>query len=553
MELRQLTALELGAAIKKGEVSVAEAAQDALDAIGARDGALNSFITVEGERALARAEQLQKGVKDAASPLYGVPMAIKDNICTRAVRTSCASKILGDFKPPYDATVVEKLSAAGALSLGKLNMDEFAMGSTTETSSIRISINPWDLERAPGGSSGGAAAAVAAGLGWYAIGSDTGGSIRQPASYCGVTGMKPTYGTVSRYGLIAYASSLDQIGPLCRDAADCAAVLDVLQGRDKRDGTSLDGEYGHLLEDLTGDVRGMTIGIPTQCFGDGLDGEVKKAVLAVAGVLKDRGAEVVELSFPVMEYVVPTYYIIAAAEASSNLSRFDGVKYGWRAEGYEDLTDLYNKTRTQGFGLEVKRRILLGTFVLSTGYYDAYYKKALQVKAVIKSAFDEAFTPLRYAPRPGGPHHRPKNRGEPQRPAEDVPQRYLYCISEPGGAAGLSMPCGFDAKGLPIGAQLIGPHFGEGRLLNAAHAFQLDTDYHKRTPKGGCWHDMGDCHRPGDPCGAGHQDQDLLLLHHPVRGRPQHPLLPGVYRHARHPAGAEQGGAGIRGESGGWP
>ena len=485
MELRQLTALELGAAIKKGEVSVAEAAQDALDAIGARDGALNSFITVEGERALARAEQLQKGVKDAASPLYGVPMAIKDNICTRAVRTSCASKILGDFKPPYDATVVEKLSAAGALSLGKLNMDEFAMGSTTETSFYGSTRNPWDLERAPGGSSGGAAAAVAAGLGWYAIGSDTGGSIRQPASYCGVTGMKPTYGTVSRYGLIAYASSLDQIGPLCRDAADCAAVLDVLQGRDKRDGTSLDGEYGHLLEDLTGDVRGMTIGIPTQCFGDGLDGQVRKAVLAVAGVLKDRGAEVVELSFPVMEYVVPTYYIIAAAEASSNLSRFDGVKYGWRAEGYEDLTDLYNKTRTQGFGLEVKRRILLGTFVLSTGYYDAYYKKALQVKAVIKNAFDEAFTRCDMLLAPVAPTTAPKI-GES---LSDPLKMYLsdiYTVSvNLAGLPGLSMPCGFDDKGLPIGAQLIGPHFGEGRLLNAAHAFQLDTDYHKRTPKGG--------------------------------------------------------------------
>ena len=485
MELRQLTALELGAAIKKGEVSVAEAAQDALDAIGARDGALNSFITVEGERALARAEQLQKGVKDAASPLYGVPMAIKDNICTRAVRTSCASKILGDFKPPYDATVVEKLSAAGALSLGKLNMDEFAMGSTTETSFYGSTRNPWDLERAPGGSSGGAAAAVAAGLGWYAIGSDTGGSIRQPASYCGVTGMKPTYGTVSRYGLIAYASSLDQIGPLCRDAADCAAVLDVLQGRDKRDGTSLDGEYGHLLEDLTGDVRGMTIGIPTQCFGDGLDGQVRKAVLAVAGVLKDRGAEVVELSFPVMEYVVPTYYIIAAAEASSNLSRFDGVKYGWRAEGYEDLTDLYNKTRTQGFGLEVKRRILLGTFVLSTGYYDAYYKKALQVKAVIKNAFDEAFTRCDMLLAPVAPTTAPKI-GES---LSDPLKMYLsdiYTVSvNLAGLPGLSMPCGFDDKGLPIGAQLIGPHFGEGRLLNAAHAFQRDTDYHKQMPKGG--------------------------------------------------------------------
>lgn len=485
MELREFTALELGAAIKKGEVSVAEATQAALEAIEERDGALNTFITVEGERALARAEQLQKGVKDAVSPLYGVPMGVKDNICTKGVKTSCASKILGDFKPPYDATAVEKLAAAGAVGLGKLNLDEFAMGSTTETSFYGLTRNPWDLERAPGGSSGGAAAAVAAGLGWYAIGSDTGGSIRQPASYCGVTGMKPTYGTVSRYGLIAYASSLDQIGPLCRDAADCAAVLDVLQGRDKRDGTSLDGEYGHLLDGLTGNVKGMKIGIPADCFGDGLDGQVRRAVLAVADVLRARGAEVVELSFPVMEYVVPTYYIIAAAEASSNLSRFDGVKYGWRAEGYEDLTDLYNKTRTQGFGLEVKRRILLGTFVLSTGYYDAYYRKALQVKAVIKSAFDEAFTHCDMLLTPVAPTTAPKI-GESLRDPLKMYLSDIYTVSvNLAGLPGLSMPCGFDSNGLPIGAQLIGPHFGEGRLLNAAHAFQRDTDYHKQMPKGG--------------------------------------------------------------------
>ena len=485
MDLTKLTALELGAAIKRGEVSVREATQAALDAVSARNGALNAFITVTGERALDRAEQLQAGVKDAESPLYGVPMAVKDNICTKGVKTSCASKILGDFEPPYDATVVERLAGAGAVSLGKLNMDEFAMGSTSETSFYGPVKNPWDLERVPGGSSGGAAAAVAAGLGWYAIGSDTGGSIRQPASYCGVTGMKPTYGTVSRYGLIAYASSLDQIGPLGRDAVDCAAILDVLQGKDPRDGTSLDGRYGALLSSLTGDVRGLKIGLPVDCYGDGLDREVRSAVLAVADVLKARGAEVVELSFPVMEYVVPTYYIIAAAEASSNLSRFDGVKYGWRAEEYEGLADLYRKTRTQGFGSEVKRRILLGTFVLSSGYYDAYYKKALQVKAVIKDAFDRAFQQCDMLLTPVAPTTAPKL-GES---LSDPLQMYLsdvYTVSvNLAGLPGLSMPCGFDGKGLPIGVQLIGPHFGEGRLLNAAHAFQLDTDYHKRTPKGG--------------------------------------------------------------------
>ena len=485
MELTKLTALELGAAIKRGEISVKEAAQSALDAVAARDGALNAFITVTGERALERAEQLQARVKGAESPLYGVPMAIKDNICTRGVKTSCASKILGDFAPPYDATVVDKLARAGAVSLGKLNMDEFAMGSTSETSFYGPVKNPWDLGRVPGGSSGGAAAAVAAGMGWYAIGSDTGGSIRQPAACCGVTGMKPTYGTVSRYGLVAYASSLDQIGPLCRDAADCAAILDVLQGKDTRDGTSLDGQYGRLLAGLTGDVRGLKIGLPMDCFGDGLDGEVKAAVLAVADVLKSRGAEVAELPFPVMEYVVPTYYIIAAAEASSNLSRFDGVKYGWRAAEYEGLADLYRKTRTQGFGAEVKRRILLGTFVLSSGYYDAYYKKALQVKAVIKDAFDKAFRRCDLLLTPVAPSTAPKL-GES---LSDPLQMYLsdaYTVSvNLAGLPGLSIPCGFDSNGLPIGAQLIGPHFGEGVLLNAAHAFQLDTDYHRRTPKGG--------------------------------------------------------------------
>ena len=485
MTLRDLTALELGAAIKGGEVSVKEAVQAALDQISTQDDKLNAFITVTGRRALDRAEKLHAGVRDAESPLYGVPMALKDNICTKGIRTTCASKILGNFAPPYDATAAERLERAGAVSLGKLNMDEFAMGSTSETSFYGPVRNPWDLERVPGGSSGGAAAAVAAGMGWYAVGSDTGGSIRQPASYCGVTGMKPTYGAVSRYGLIAYASSLDQIGPLCRDAADCAAVLDALMGRDPRDGTSLDGRYGCLLAELSGDIRGMKIGLPVDCYGEGLDGEVKAAVLAAACVLKDRGAEIVELSFPVMEYVVPAYYIIAAAEASSNLSRFDGVKYGWRAAEYDGLTDLYRKTRTQGFGAEVKRRILLGTFVLSSGYYDAYYKKALQVKAVVKEAFDQAFQRCGLLLTPVAPATAPRL-GES---LSDPLQMYLsdvYTVSvNLAGLPGLSMPCGFDYKGQPIGAQLVGPHFGEGRLLNAAHAFQQDTGYHKRAPKGG--------------------------------------------------------------------
>jgi len=475
LELTKLTALELGAAIHKGEVSPAQALEAARAKIRTEQPRNNAFITVSPQEIPER---------PADSPLAGVPMAYKDNICTKGVKTSCASKILGDFTPPYDATVVEKLSAAGAVSLGKLNMDEFAMGSTTETSFYGAVKNPWDLTRAPGGSSGGAAAAVAAAEVWYAIGSDTGGSIRQPAAYCGVTGMKPTYGTVSRYGLIAYASSLDQMGPIARSAADCAAVLDVIQGRDRRDGTSLEGTCGNLLSSLTGDVRGLRIGVPADCFGEGLDPEVRKAVLAVTQVLKARGATVEEFALPVMEYVVPTYYIVACAEASSNLSRFDGVKYGWRAEGYEDLTDLYSRTRTEGFGSEVKRRILLGTFVLSTGYYDAYYKKALQVKAVIKGAYDEAFKKYDVLLTPVAPTTAPRL-GES---LSDPLKMYLSDIyTVPlnlAGLPGISIPCGFDSQGLPIGAQLIGPALGDAVILNAAHAFQLDTDYHKHSPAG---------------------------------------------------------------------
>ncbi|MBM6887851.1 Asp-tRNA(Asn)/Glu-tRNA(Gln) amidotransferase subunit GatA [Pseudoflavonifractor phocaeensis] len=477
MELHTLTALELGEKLRSGEVTRQEAVEAALSRIRAAQGANNAFITVTDPPVPA--------AEGAVSPLAGVPMAYKDNICTKGVRTTCASRILGDFTPCYDATVAERLTAAGAVSLGKLNMDEFAMGSTSETSCFGAVKNPWDLTRAPGGSSGGAAAAVAAGEVWYAIGSDTGGSIRQPAAYCGVTGMKPTYGTVSRYGLIAYASSLDQMGPIARSAADCAAVLDIMMGKDVRDATSLDAPAGGLLASLTGDLRGKRIGLPVDCLGEGLDPEVRAAVLAAAEVLKARGATVEEFALPVMEYVVPAYYIIACAEASSNLSRFDGVKYGWRAQDYGDLEELYAKTRTQGFGTEVKRRILLGTFVLSSGYYDAYYKKALQTKAVIKAAFDGAFTKYDLLLTPVAPTTAPKL-GES---LSDPLKMYLsdiYTVSvNLAGLPGLSMPCGFDQKGLPIGAQLIGPALGDAAVLNAAYGYQLDTDYHRQTPKGG--------------------------------------------------------------------
>lgn len=484
MEWTEMTALELGEAIRAGEVTIPEVTQGFLDKISRENPRINALITVTAQEAMERAKALQQGLRAGLSPLYGVPMALKDNLCTQGVRTTCASRILGDFKPPYEATASQRLRDAGAVLLGKANMDEFAMGSTTETSFYGPTRNPRGEERVPGGSSGGAAAAVAGGMCGYALGSDTGGSIRQPAGYCGVTGMKPTYGTVSRYGLIAYASSLDQIGPIARTARDCAAILDCVGGRDPRDSTSVDGPFrvgtGGALDGLDGDLRGVRVGLPVECVGqEGVEEAVARGVRAVAEVLKDRGAVVEECSLPLMKYGVPTYYILACAEASSNLARFDGVKYGWRAEEYEDLTDLYNKTRTQGFGTEVKRRILLGSFVLSAGYYDAYYKKALQVKAVIARSYREAFERYDLLLTPVAPTTAPKlgqSLGDPL-------QMYLSDIfTVPvnlAGLPGISLPCGADGAGLPVGAQLIGPAMGDVLVLKAAEAVQRDTDWHK--------------------------------------------------------------------------
>ena len=477
MELRQLTALELGAAIKRGMVSIPEAAQAALDAIQARDGTFNSFITVTGERAMERAMALQKGVKDAQSPLYGVPMALKDNICTKGFKTSCASKILGDFRPPYDATVVERLAAAGALSLGKLNMDEFAMGSTTETSFYGPTRNPWDTGRVPGGSSGGAAAAVAERDCWYAVGSDTGGSIRQPASYCGVTGIKPTYGTVSRYGLIAYGSSLDQIGPVAKDVTDCATILETIASYDPKDSTSIKRDSYDFTSALVDDVKGMRIGIPKDYFGDGLDAEVKENILQAVKVLEEKGAIVEEFDLGLVKYAIPAYYVIASAEASSNLSRFDGVKYGYRTKDYEELHQMYKKTRSEGFGPEVKRRIMLGSFVLSSGYYDAYYLKALRTKALIKKAFDSAFAKYDMILAPAAPTTAPKLGAS----LSDPIKMYLgdiYTISvNLAGLPGITIPVGKDSKGLPVGMQLIGNCFEENKIIQTAYTFEQTKVY----------------------------------------------------------------------------
>ena len=472
-----LSALQLGRAIRSGEFSIPEVTQMALNAAGQDPN--NSFITLNAEQAMTRAEGLQRNRKEAESPLYGVPTALKDNICTRGVRTTCASRMLGEFIPPYCASVVELLAHAGTVSIGKTNMDEFAMGSTGETSFYGPVTNPWDSTCSAGGSSSGSAAAVAAGIVPFALGSDTGGSVRQPAAHCGLTGIKPTYGTVSRYGLIAHASSLDQIGPLCRDAADCAAVLDTIQMYDRHDSTSVQASCGNLLNGLNGDVRGLKVGLPVECFGDGLNAEVRRAVLSVAELLTSRGAIVKEFSFSSLSYVVPAYYIIACAEASSNLARYDGVKYGFRAKDYADLDELYRKTRTEGFGSEVKRRILLGTFVLSAGYYDAYYSKALQAKAMIQNEFQCAFQSFDLLLTPVTPTTAPKLNS-----LTDPLQMYLgdiYTVAvNLAGLPALSMPCSFDQNGLPIGAQLIGPHFREQVVLNAAHAFQSETDFHAR-------------------------------------------------------------------------
>lgn len=474
MDLLNKTAVSLGAAIKNKEVTVREATEAALARIEEKEKEYHCYVTVDREGALAQADEVQKKI-DAGlltGPLAGVPVAIKDNMCTEGLLTTCSSKILGNFVPTFSSEAVLNLQKAGAIILGKTNMDEFAMGSTTETSAFGVTKNPWNPEHVPGGSSGGSAAAVAAQECFYALGSDTGGSIRQPASFCGVVGLKPTYGTVSRYGLIAYGSSLDQIGPLCKDVTDCATIMEIIASHDLKDSTSVERKDLDFTSALVDDVKGMRIGIPRDYFGEGLDPEVKKAVLTAADVLKEKGAIVEEFDLSLVEYAIPTYYTIAAAEASSNLERFDGIKYGYRTEDYEGLHNMYKKTRSEGFGAEVKRRIMLGSFVLSSGYYDAYYLKALRVKALIKKAFDEAFAKYDVILGPVAPTTAPKL-GES---LSDPIKMYLgdiYTISiNLAGLPGLSMPCGLDEKGLPIGLQLIGDCFQEKKLIQTAYAYE---------------------------------------------------------------------------------
>lgn len=474
MSILSMTAVELAAAIKKREVTVKEAVEAVLDNIEKKEDTYHCYVTIDREGALKQAEEIQKKIDDGtlSGPLAGVPVAIKDNMCTEGLLTTCSSKILYNFVPTFTSEAVLNLQKAGAVILGKTNMDEFAMGSTTETSAYGVTRNPWNPEHVPGGSSGGSAAAVAAEECFYALGSDTGGSIRQPASFCGVVGLKPTYGTVSRYGLIAYGSSLDQIGPLCKDVTDCATILEAIASHDSKDSTSVERLDTDFTSALVEDVKGMKIGIPRDYFGEGLNPEVKEAVLRAAEVLKEKGAIVEEFDLSLVEYAIPTYYTIAAAEASSNLERFDGIKYGYRTEEYQGLHNMYKKSRSEGFGVEVKRRIMLGSFVLSSGYYDAYYLKALRVKALIKKAFDEAFAKYDVILGPVAPTTAPKI-GES---LSDPIQMYLgdiYTISiNLAGLPGLSIPCGRDSKGLPIGMQLIGDCFKEKNLIRAAYTYE---------------------------------------------------------------------------------
>ncbi len=477
---------ELAAALAAKSISSVELTRLYLDRIARLNPSLNAFVTLDEDRSLAAARAADARIAAGqAGPLTGIPIAQKDIFCAQGWRTTCGSKMLENFISPYDATVIVKLEQeAGMVSLGKVNMDEFAMGSSNETSWFGPVRNPWDQTRVPGGSSGGSAAAVAAALAPVATGTDTGGSIRQPAALCNLTGLKPTYGVVSRYGMIAFASSLDQAGPMARSAEDCALMLSAMAGFDEKDSTSLERPAEDYSRCLGQPLKGLKIGLPKEFFGEGCGAEVMAAVQAAIGEYQRLGAEMVEVSLPNSHLSVPAYYVIAPAEASSNLSRFDGVRYGYRAPEYSDLNDMYSKTRAQGFGAEVKRRILIGTYVLSHGYYDAYYLQAQRIRRLIANDFVEAFKECDVILGPTSPSTAFK-RGEK---AADPVQMYLsdiYTIAvNLAGLPGMSLPCGFDGQGLPIGMQLIGNYFDEARLLNVAHGYQQATDWHRRTPAG---------------------------------------------------------------------
>ena len=490
MNITELTVHELKEKLANKEISAVDITRAYIDRIRNKENDVNAFVTTLCDDALKEAqiveEKLAKGEK--LSSLAGIPIGIKDNICTKGIKTTCSSKMLENFIAPYDATVVEKLKNENLINLGKLNMDEFAMGGSTEYSAFKKTRNPWNLNTVPGGSSGGSAAAVAANLVPWALGSDTGGSIRQPASFCGVVGLKPTYGLVSRYGLVAFASSLDQIGPITKDVEDAAILLNLITGHDKKDSTSENKEKVDYTLNLKNDIKGMKIGVPKEFFGEGINIEVKEKLQEAIAKYKEMGAQVEEFSLDIADYSLAAYYIIACAEASSNLGRFDGIRYGYRTQNYNNLKDVFVKSRTEGFGEEVKRRIILGTYVLSSGYYDAYYKKALEVRTLVRKEFEKAFEKYDILLTPTAPTVAFEIGSKSTNPMEMYLADICTVSVNIAGLPGISIPCGVDSNNMPIGMQLIGPRFGEEKILNAAYVYEQEIkfrDNYKPEFKGG--------------------------------------------------------------------
>lgn len=484
MTLTDLTLTEALDKLSSGEIKSTELTQAYLDRIALINPKIDAYLTVTGERAMDQAKQAdERRTKGEKAPLLGVPLAIKDVLCTEGVPTTAGSRILEGFVPPYTATSVQKLFDAGAVMLGKTNTDEFAMGSSTENSAYCPTRNPWKLDRIPGGSSGGSAAAVAANIAVGALGTDTGGSVRQPAAMCGVVGIKPSYGRVSRYGLIAFASSLDQVGTFGRIVRDAATLLSVVAGYDKRDSTSMNIAVPDYAAALTGDIKGLRVGVPKEYFVAGMQPEIEQSIRAAIEHMRSMGAEIREVSLPHTDYGLPIYYLIAPAEASANLARFDSVRYGLRVTEVDGMWPTYKATRGKGFGPEVKRRIMLGTYALSAGYYDAYYLKAQKGRTLIKEDFDKAFTEVDVIATPTAPHTAFKIGSKVNDPLQMYLEDVFTVPVNVGGICGLSLPCGFDQEGLPIGLQILGPAFGEEKILRAAHAYEQSTDWHKRSPE----------------------------------------------------------------------
>ena len=489
MELYEYTVHELVEKLEKGEVTSVEITKSYFDRIKAKDPLVKAYVSTMEEEAMAKAKEIdeKRNAGEPVSKFAGIPIGIKDNMCITGTKTTCSSKMLENFVAPYNATVIEKLNKEDLVYLGKLNMDEFAMGGSTENSAFFKTTNPWDLERVPGGSSGGSAAAVAADMAPWTLGSDTGGSIRQPASLCGVVGLKPTYGLVSRYGLVAFASSLDQIGPITKDVTDAAMLLNLIAGHDEKDSTSMDLEVKDYTKALVNDVKGMRIGLPKEYLGEGINEEVKNAILEVAKKYEEMGAIVEDCSFEVGQYATSVYYIIACAEASSNLGRFDGIRYGYRSENFDNLKDIYKNSRSEGFGEEVKRRIMLGTYVLSSGYYDAYYKKAQKVRTVITDAYNELFGKYDLLLTPTSPTTAFKIGEKCNNPVEMYLADICTVPVNIGGLPGMSVPCAIDSKGLPIGFQLLAKPFDEEKIIKAAYSYEQNSNFRENKPtfKGG--------------------------------------------------------------------